>query len=199
MATATTHFDLVKGNRFSLDKGIRRVRTGLGWDAGFDLDASVFGLVHLSGGKPVFYGGGTHAVCYANSALKLPDGTIPTQDGSIIHSGDNRTGAGDGDDEVITIDFTKLPSPIVELAVWVTIYEPAQKHETFGEVKNSYITVTDADTNQALCQYKLREEFATATAVQVGSFVKSDQGIWSFTAIGAGSPNTLRAVLDQYA
>ncbi len=193
-------FQLEKGSKFSLDKGIRRVRIGLGWDAGdnFDLDGSVFGLVHLPGGKPMFYGDGSHAVCYANSELKKPDGRFITADESIIHSGDNRTGAGEGDDEIITVDLTKLPPQVVELAAWVTIYKAKERRQNFSLVKNSYIKVTDADTNGALCEYRLREEFGNAASVQVGSFVKNSNGTWEFTAVGAGAPVELGDVLNQY-
>jgi tellurium resistance protein TerD len=200
-------FELNKGGRFSLDKGIQRVTVGLGWDAGdnVDLDASAFGLAHLQGGKPVFYNDGSHAVCYANKELRQPNGQFKTSDGSIIHSGDNRTGDGDGDDEVINFDFTKLPGDIVEIAIWITIYEgekpkpneaPKPK-QVFGQVKNSYIRITNADTKGELCVYHLREEFAQSTAVQVGSFTK-ENGIWHFDAVGAGAEVELGKILEQY-
>lgn len=197
-------FDLKKGSKFVLDKGIQNVRVGLGWDAddttgkGFDLDASAFGLVHLTGGKPVFYNDGSHAVFYANHPLKQPDGKFVTADGSITHTGDNRTGAGSGDDEVIYIDFSKLPKDIVEIAIWVTIYEAVKNNQNFGLVKNSYIKVTDAGTNADLCEYKLRDEFGAALSVQVGGFTKDENDIWSFTAVGAGAAVELGAILDQY-
>lgn len=193
------NFQLEKGGKFQLDKGIKRVRVGLGWDAGdnFDLDASLFGLVHLPGGKPMFYADGTHAVCYANTDLKQPDGKFSTKDGSIVHSGDNRTGAGDGDDEVITIDFDKVPADIVEIAAWITIYHARDRKQSFGLVKNSYIKIIDVDANANLAEYKLREEFGDALAVQVGSFVR-DNGTWTFTAIGAGAPVEIGEILSQY-
>jgi len=194
-------FQLEKGNKFAIDKGIQKVRIGLGWDLGdkpFDLDASIFGLVHLGGGKPVFYNDGSHAVCYANKELKKPDGKFVTSDGSIEHSGDNRTGAGDGDDEVITIDFSKLPNDVIDLAVWVTIYKGRERKQDFSQVKNSYIKVNDAETNAALCEYKLREEFGTATSVQVGSFLKGTDGTWHFEAVGAGAAAEIGDVLQQY-
>ena len=192
-------FQLEKGGKFQIDKGIRRIRVGLGWDAGdnFDLDGSAFGLVHLPSGKPMFYNDGSHAVCYANTGLKRPDGSFATTDGSIVHSGDNRTGAGDGDDEVITIDLDKLPPLIQEIAVWVTIYKAVERRQNFGLVKNSYIKVTDVDANADVAEYKLREEFGDSTSVQVGSFVK-DGAAWVFAAVGSGAAVELGRVLEQY-
>ena len=192
-------FQLEKGGRFQIDKGVRRVRIGLGWDAGdnFDLDGSAFGLVKLPSGKPMFYGDGSHAVCYANTELKRPDGTFATVDGSIVHSGDNRTGAGTGDDEVITVDLDKLPADVVEVAVWVTIYKAHERRQSFGLVKNSYIKISDVDANADLAEYKLREEFSDSTSVQVGSLVR-DGRTWTFAAVGSGAGVELGQVLEQY-
>jgi tellurium resistance protein TerD len=206
-AAPTTHFQLEKGNTFTIDKGIRKVRLGLGWNVAekpgesFDPDASVFGLVHLPSGKPKFFGDGptSYAVTYANPGLKKPNGTFATYDEAIIHSGDDRSGGKGEDDEAITIDLSKVQPDVVELAVWVTIYDKTtDHHQNFGQMKNSHITITDVDSGQALCQYKLREEFADATAVQVGSLVRTPSNSWEFQAVGAGSKNTLKEVLDQY-
>jgi len=191
-------FNLEKGSKFQINKGIQQVRVGLGWDAGndFDLDASAFGLIHCTG-NPRFYNDGSHAVCYANTGLKQNDGTFITSDESIHHLGDNRTGLGDGDDEKINIDFSKLPADIVEISIFVTIYEAGQRGQDFSMVENSYVRIVDLDTNQELCVYKLREDFAGKAAVQVGSLVK-EKGIWSFQTIGAGSGAELGDILNQY-
>ena len=192
-------FQLEKGGRFQIDKGIRKIRIGLGWDAGdnFDLDGSAFGLVHLPSGKPMFYGDGSHAVCYANTGLKQPNGSFATEDGSIVHSGDNRTGAGAGDDEVITVDLDKLPAEVEEIAVWVTIYKAGQRKQNFGLVKNSYIKISDVDAGVDVAEYKLREEFGDSTSVQVGSFVREGR-TWTFAAVGSGAAVEIGQVLEQY-
>ncbi len=196
------HFQLEKGGKFALDKGILRVKAGMGWDAGdgVDLDASAFGLVHLPGGKAMMYGDGSHAVFYGNTDLKQPNGSFLTKDGSILHSGDNRTGEGDGDDEIITFDFGKLPTDIVEIAIWVTIYHAHKSKPTmtFGAVKNPYIKLTDVEAGGVLCEYKLGTEFATATAVQVGSFVRTDAGTWDFAAVGSGAEVEIDKIIEQY-
>lgn len=195
------HFQLEKGGKFQLDKGIQRVKVAMGWDAGdnFDLDASAFGLVHLNGGKPTFYNDGSHAVFYGNTSIKQPDGKFATPDGSIIHSGDNRTGAGDGDDEVINVDFGKVPSDIAEIAIWVTIYKAHDRHQNFGLVQNSYIKLTDVDANSVMCEYKLREGYGDALAVQVGSFTHDPSSSqWTFTAVGAGAAVEINQIVEQY-
>lgn len=193
-------FELEKGSKFQIEKGVRRVRVGLGWDdtgENFDPDASALGLVHIAGGKAVFYGEGSHAVCYANAHLKHPDGTIQSPDGSIIHSGDNRTGSG-ADSEVITIDLTKVPNDLAEIAIWVTIYHARERKQNFGMMKNCYIAVTDADSNAKLGEYRLRDEFGSALAVQVGSFVRNETGVWEFIAVGAGAAAEIGDILAKY-
>jgi tellurium resistance protein TerD len=191
-------FDLNKGGRFSIEKGVQRVLIGLGWDAGdnFDLDASAFGLVNING-NPRFYADGSHAVCYANKDLKKPTGEFITDDGSIKHLGDNRTGVGEGDDEKIELNFFKLPTEITEISIFVTIHEAVKRGQDYGQVKNSYVRVVDQDTEAELCKYALRDEFAGASAVQVGSFLKENDQ-WVFHAVGAGSKADLGAILNQY-
>lgn len=193
-------FELKKGSKFQLDKGIQSVKAGLGWNAGdnYDLDADAFGLVHLASGAAKFYNDGSHAAFYGNKALKKPNGTFVTTDGSMTHSGDDRTGGSGGDDETITVDFDKLPAEIVEIAFWVTIYDAGKRKQNFGQVKDSYIRILNADTNAELCKYKLKDEFAAAKAVQVGSMVKKDDGIWEFQAIGAGADVEIDAICEQY-
>jgi tellurium resistance protein TerD len=195
-------FQLEKGGKFQIEKGIKKIEIGLGWDAqdGCDLDGSVFGLVHLPNGQPKFYGEGTHAICYANTDAKRPDGTLASPDGAIIHSGDARQGGGgDEPDEVITVDFSKMPTAVVELAVWITIYHSGKEHKSFANVHKSYFRVVDVDGGGAvLCHYDLGKEFGTSTAVQVGSFTRNAQDNWEFTALGAGSPVEIGQILQSY-
>ncbi len=199
----TTTFTLKKGGSFNLVKSIGRVQVGLGWDVSsrpgvnFDLDASAFGLIHTGQGVPKFYGEGSHAVCYANTALKQKDGSFETADKTMRHFGDNRTGAGEGDDEVIAINLAQLPAEIVEVAVFVTIYEHDVRKQDFGAVNSTFIRVLNADTQQELCRYDMQKEFAGQTAVQVGSFIK-ENNTWSFKAVGVGSAAGLGDILEQY-
>lgn len=194
------HFQLEKGGKFTLDKGIKNVQAGMGWTADdMDLDASAFGLAHIAGGKAVLFGDGSHAAFYGNSDIKQANGSFVTKDGSITHTGDSRQGGAVGDpDEVIYVDLDKIPRDLVEIAFWVTIYHAHAKQQTFGGVKNAYIKLVDRDTNSVLCEYKLGAEFSAATAVQVGSMVRNDAGNWEFAAVGAGAPVEIDAILGQY-
>lgn len=202
-------FKIEKGSKFQIDKGIRNIEIGLGWDAqdGVDLDGSVFGLVHLPNGAPSFYGEGSHAVCYANNESKQPDKTIHSldpktgkSDGAIIHSGDARQGGGGGAaDEVISVHFDKMPAEIVELAVWITIYDALKRNHDFSHVHKSFLQITDKDNPGApIAQYDLGKEFGNSKALQVGSFIKGADNVWSFSAIGAGSNVEIGAILQQY-
>lgn len=191
-------FDLEKGSKFDIDKGITEVLVGLGWDVGtnFDLDACVFGLVN-QGGSAKFYNDGSHAVFYGNKPLKQGDSSFMTADGSIHHMGDNRTGIGDGDDESVKINFGKLPPEINEISIFACIYEARKRGQDFGKVQNSYVRVVDQGNGQELCRYSLKNEFAGMHTVQVGSFVKEAAG-WAFKAVGAGAQAEIGDVLSQY-
>jgi len=199
-----TSFNLTKGNKFNLVKSIAKVTVGLGWAVSarpgetFDLDASAFGLMHTEQGNPRFFGEGSHAVCYANTDLKKnPNGSLETSDGTITHTGDNRTGAGEGDDEAINIALSRLPAEIVEVSIFVTIYEARKRKQDFGRVSSTFVRVVNTDTGEELCRYDMQKEFAGMTAVQVGSFIR-ENGAWVFKAVGVGSPAELGEVLNQY-
>lgn len=126
--------NLSKGQRVSLDKGVRLALVGLGWDtnrydgsADFDLDASAF----LLG---------------ANGKVRSDDdfifyGNLQSKDGSVTHTGDNLTGEGDGDDETLFIDFSKVPADVQKIAITVTIYEAQERGQNFGQVSNAYVRV----------------------------------------------------------
>ena len=130
--------NLSKGQKISLDKGMTLALVGLGWDtnrysggAEFDLDASAF----LLG---------------ANGKVRKDEdfifyGNLKSADGSVTHTGDNRTGEGDGDDEAIIIDFTKIPPEIEKIAVAVTIFDAQQRNQNFGQVSNAYVRVVKID------------------------------------------------------
>lgn len=187
-------FNLNKGGSFNLAKGLVSVAIGLGWDVApgrtVDIDAHAFGCLLNTAGNPTFYNDASHALTYANKTnLKVnANKSFQTADGSLHHSGDDRTGSNSagGDDETITIDFTKIPADISEVQVWLTIFEPAMG--TFGQVTNAFGRVIDKSTNVELCRYNLGQEFASARSIQVGSFFKKD-GNWTFAAIGAGLDN----------
>lgn len=189
--------NLDKGQAFDLSKGaadgssLKRVRVALGWDENtgggyaYDLDASAFAL------KESKLPSDQHLVFYNN--LQLPDN-------SVVHSGDNLTGDGDGDDEVITVDLTKLDEAgiVDEISVVVTIHDAAGRNQNFGQVSNSYIAIYNDETGEKLAQYNLNEDFTVETGVQFGSIYKDDEGHWQFEAIGAGFEAGLAEFINEY-
>lgn len=182
--------NLAKGQRVSLDKGMTMALVGLGWDTNtydggydFDLDASAFMLG--ADGKVrkdedfIFYG------------------NLKSQDGSVRHTGDNLTGEGDGDDEVLIIDFAKVPADIQKIAITVTIYDAQVRRQNFGQVSNAFIRVVDESTGTELIRYDLGEDFSIETAVVVGEIYRNN-GEWKFNAIGSGFQGGLHALCLNY-
>lgn len=177
--------DLTKGN-----PGLKKIMVGLGWDvnaydsgAAFDLDAAAF-MLDDSGKCPtekefIFYGNLQHG------------------SEALIHMGDNLTGEGDGDDEQIEVDLTKIPANITRIAFTVTIYDSDVRRQNFGQVSNSFIRIVDEATNTELIRYDLGEDFSIETAVVVGELYKHN-GEWKFNAIGSGFQGGLAALCGHY-
>jgi len=191
-------FNLKKGNKFEISKGIRKIQVGLGWNPAvaegvqFDVDAHAFGL---SSGR--FYNDASHALTYANTSLKRDGKAFITEDKSMRHSGDDRNGKAPGIDEAIDIDFDLLPEAIDEISIFITIYEAKTRKQNFGMVEDAFAIVKDVSGGVDLCKYALTSEFVDAITVQVGSMVKND-GKWSFAAVGAGtSSDELGEVLER--
>lgn len=177
--------DLTKGN-----PGLSRLLVGLGWDvnkydggADFDLDASAF-LLEANGKAP----SEKEFVFYSN--LQDPSG-------AVVHQGDNRTGEGEGDDEEIIIDLSKMPSNIDKVDFTVTIYEADERRQNFGQVSNAYIRVVNLENNEELLRFDLGEDFSIETAVVVGEIYKHN-GDWKFNAIGSGYQGGLAALVRDY-
>lgn len=187
--------NLSKGQRVSLDKSVTMARIGLGWDTNrydggqdFDLDACVFLL-----GKDGKVLRDEDFIFYNN---------LNGRDGAVVHTGDNRTGDGDGDDEAIIIDFTKIPAEIERIAVTVTIFEAAQRNQNFGQVSNSYVRVLKIDnaddTNgEEVLRFDLVEEFSIETALVVCEIYRYN-GDWKFSAVAAGYQGGLEALCRSY-
>lgn len=184
--------NLVKGQRISLTKdhpGEARYAVGLGWDANsnvgsqFDLDASAFILG--ANGKRL---SDKHFVFYGN--LKSPNN-------SVVHTGDNLTGDGDGDDETLNIDFSKIEQEAEEIVFVVTIYEAESRGQNFGQVKNAFIRIYNPDTNEEYMRYDLGEDFSLETAVEFGRLYKKDSE-WRFNAVGQGRRGGLQDYLNEF-
>ena len=184
---------LKKGQKVSLTKGnpgLKNVVVGLGWDTNaydtgsdFDLDAAAFCLT--DSGK----------VSSQNDFVFF--GNLSHPSGAITHLGDNLTGAGDGDDEQIKIDLSKVPAEITKIAFTVTIYEAEARRQNFGQVSNAYIRILDEVTGAEIIRYDLGEDFSIETAVVVGELYKH-AGEWKFNAIGSGFGGGLAALCNHY-
>lgn len=171
---------LSKGGNVSLSKeapGLSAINVGLGWDArvtdgaAFDLDASAFLL--NEGGKVRSDG---DFIFYNN---------LKSADGSVEHLGDNITGAGEGDDEVIAIDLAKVPADIQKVAFTVTIHEADARSQNFGQVSNAFIRVVNKADGKEIARYDLSEDYSTETAMNFGELYRHNNE-WKFKAVGQG-------------
>ena len=179
--------NLQKGQRESINAP--KFTIGLGWDTnatstggGFDLDASVFVL-----GENKKLLSDQHFVFYNN--LKTPDG-------SVEHTGDNLTGDGDGDDEQIKVDLSKIDPNASEICVVVTIHDAETRKQNFGQVRNSFVRVFDSN-NSEIMKYELEEDFSVETAVEFGRIYKRNNE-WKFEAVGMGMKGGLEDYLNKY-
>mgnify|MGYP000911180516 FL=1 len=183
---------LQKGGNVSLSKqapGLKRVRFGLGWDlrktdgSAFDLDASAF---VLDGNGKVL--SDQHFVFYNN-----------TQDpaGAVAHKGDNRTGEGEGDDEVIEIGLDAMEASTAKVAFVVTIHDAEARKQNFGQVSNAYIRALNAEGEQEIARYDLSEDASTETAMIFGELYRHNEE-WKFKAIGQGYAGGLAAVARDF-
>ena len=183
---------LSKGGNVSLSKeapGLVAIVVGLGWDAratdgaDFDLDASVFLLNDAgkvrSDADFVFY----------NNKIG--------GNGSVEHTGDNRTGAGDGDDESVKIDLTKLPADVTKVAFAVTIHEADARKQNFGMVSKAYIRVVNQAGGGEIARYDLSEDSSTETAMIFGELYRHNSE-WKFKAIGQGFAGGLGPLATNY-
>ncbi len=184
---------LQKGQKVSLTKGnpgLSKVVVGVGWDinqydtgANFDLDSSAFLL--KADGK---VGGSQDFVFYGN--LKHPSGCVE-------HMGDNLTGAGEGDDEQMRIDLSKVPAEIEKIAFTVTIYDAETRNQNFGQVNNAFVRIYNEETSEELMRYDLGEDFSIETAAVFGELYRNN-GEWKFNAIGSGFYGGLAALCANY-
>ncbi|MGW6426422.1 TerD family protein [Nocardia sp. NPDC055053] len=183
---------LAKGGNVSLSKqtdNLTKVAVGLGWDvrtttgADHDLDASA-----LATGANLKVLSDQHFVFYNN--LRSPEGTIE-------HTGDNLTGAGDGDDEVINVDLAATPPAITNIFFPVSIHDAQARGQSFGQIRNAYIRVTDANTGVELARYDLSEDASTETAMVFGELYRHNNE-WKFRAIGQGYASGLAGIARDY-
>lgn len=184
--------NLSKGQKIDLTKdnaGLNKIMIGLGWDINrfdgdaFDLDVSAFltdaNSKCTNDGDMVFYNNLQHS------------------SGAVIHSGDNRTGNGDGDDETLTVTLDKVPANITEIHFAVTIDNADAKNQNFGMVEHSYIRAVNMENNEEIFRYDLEEDFSLETGIIAGKLYKKD-GNWKFAAVGSGYNGGLAAILRNF-
>ncbi|TWS17991.1 TerD family protein [Tsukamurella asaccharolytica] len=183
---------LSKGGNVSLTKeapGLTAVAVGLGWDArsttgvDFDLDASALAL---DTAKRVL--DDRHFIFYNN--LRSPDG-------SIEHTGDNLTGEGDGDDEVVNVNLAGVPPQIDAVVFPVSIHDADNRGQSFGQVRNAYIRVVNQANGQEIARYDLSEDASTETAMVFGELYRSGAE-WKFRAVGQGYASGLAGIARDY-
>lgn len=185
--------NLSKGQRLNLSKEtphLKKVKLGLGWDVAniqgkeFDLDATVVLLKAdgkvMNDGDVVFY--------------NQPN----SRDGSTKHGGDNKTGAGAGDDETIVIELAKVHQEIKKIVCLVTIHDAVNRQQNFGQVDAAYVRIVDEDTQVEIAKYDLSEDFSIQTSVIFSELNRLDNGDWSFKPIGEGDKRSLGEHLQNY-
>lgn len=187
--------NLSKGQRISLEKvapGLVQVFIGLGWDinatdtgSDFDIDASIFLLD--SNEKLV---SDQHFIFYNN-----PDSPDDAQ--SIHLRGDNRTGAGEGDDEIIDVNLTTIPPEVAKMSLTVTIHEADKRQQNFGQVSNAFVRIVNCQDEQEIIRYDLTEDFSVETALIMAELYRKD-GEWRMNAVGAGYEGGLQALVERY-
>jgi tellurium resistance protein TerD len=183
---------LQKGANLSLtktDPSLSKIRVGLGWDpratdgAEFDLDASA--LLLGANGK------------VRSEADFIFYNQLKSLDGSVEHTGDNRTGAGDGDDEVIKVDLSRIPADVDKVVFIVTIHDAESRKQSFGQVGGSFIRVVNDVTGAEVVRYDLAEDASTETAMVFAELYRNN-GEWKFRAVGQGYAGGLRALANNY-
>ncbi|MED1801025.1 TerD family protein [Brevibacillus porteri] len=184
---------LTKGQKIDLTKGnpnLTKIVVGLGWDTNkysggqaFDLDAAAFLL--RTGGRA---SGIQDFVFYNN---------LQGGNGSVVHTGDNLTGEGDGDDEQIKVDLKAVPADIEKVAITITIHEADIRNQNFGQVSNAFVRIVDETTGREVLRYDLGEDFSVETAIVVCELYRH-QGEWKFAAVGSGFSGGLRALANNF-
>ena len=179
---------LAKGGNVSLAKeapGLTNVLVGLGWDerttsgAPYDLDATAL-MVGTDGKVPT----DAHFIFYSN---------LISPDGSVEHTGDNLTGSGDGDDEVIKVDLAAVPTTVDRVVFSVSIHEATERRQNFGQVRNAYIRVVNGETGVEVTRFDLAEDASSETAMIFGELYRRGPE-WKFRAVGQGYATGLRGI-----
>jgi tellurium resistance protein TerD len=183
---------LSKGGNVNLSKevpGLNKVVVGLGWDAratdgaAFDLDASGF-LVKLDGKVR-----SDSDFCFYNNKI--------VADGAVQHAGDNLTGAGEGDDECLKVELSKIPADLDKVVFAVTIHDAAERKQNFGQVNRAYIRIINEEGGQEIARYDLSEDASIETAMIFGEIYRVGTD-WKFKAVGQGFAGGLGPLASSF-
>lgn len=183
---------LSKGGNLSLtktDPSLNNVLVGLGWDArstdgaDFDLDASIF----ILGANDKVRG--QHDFIFYNQPR--------SPEGAVEHTGDNRTGEGDGDDESVKINLAKVPADVQKIIITVTIHEAEQRKQNFGQVQNAFVRIVNDLNQNEIVRFDLNEDYSIETAMIFAELYRHN-GEWKFRAVGQGYSGGLKAMCNQY-
>lgn len=186
--------NLTKGQKVDLTKGnpsLKNIMVGLGWDVNefdsgyaFDLDAAAFML-------------GSNGKCPTEKEF-IFYGNLQHNSESVIHMGDNLTGEGDGDDEQILIDLSKVPQEYDKIVIVVNIFHAVKRNQHFGMIKNAFIRLVDGRNNSEMCRYNLTEDYSGMTAMIFGEVYRHN-GEWKFSAVGQGTNDPgLKELCNRY-
>ena len=185
---------LQKGQKISLTKGgsgLNRVMVGLGWD---EAQPTATGFRALFSAAPQAIDCDASAILCGDNGKVISNrandcciyfGNLRHPSGAIVHQGDNLTGAGDGDDEQIMVDLSKLPRDISKIVFVVNIYDAKVRRQHFGLIKNAFIRLVDMSNGSEICRFNLTDNYSGMTGLVVGELYRHD-GEWKFNAIGRG-------------
>ncbi|MFT8321739.1 MAG: TerD family protein [Bacillus sp. (in: firmicutes)] len=198
--------NLQKGQRVDLTKGnpgLSKIMVGLGWDPvqqkGGGLLGSLFGggaAANVDCDASVIMLGENDKVLHNSDVIYF--GNLKSKDGSVQHSGDNLTGAGDGDDEQINIDLSRVPASIQKLVFVVNIYDAIKRKQHFGMIQNAFIRIVNPNSNSSLIHYNLTDDYNGKTSLVVGELYRHGQE-WKFAAVGTGTnAGSLGEVVKSY-
>ena len=202
--------NLQKGQKINLTKGgagLNQVLVGLGWAEAPQSSGGFLGSL-LGGKSKTIDCDASVILCGANGKLISNDvkqncvyfGNLRHSSGAIIHQGDNLTGAGDGDDEQILVNLSKIPADVHKLVFVVNLYDAKSKNQHFGMIRNAYIHLADMEKANEICRFNLSENYNEMTGLVVGEIYRKD-GEWKFNAIGQGikEASRLQSLLKLYA
>ncbi|ABK62581.1 MULTISPECIES: TerD family protein [Clostridium] len=194
--------NLQKGQRISLtkeDSKLSRIMVGLGWDPVEQSRGGILGLLFGSSAPAIDCDA---SVIMLNENSKAEEivyfGNLKDRSSSVMHMGDNLTGEGDGDDEQILVELSKVPANISRLVFVVNIYNCVKRNQHFGMIRNAFIRILDLQNNKELLRFNLSDDYSNKTGIYAGEIYRHGNE-WKFAAIGEGDNVTgLKDMLDKY-